>query len=145
MVKTVNLTGDEVEVTDLGGQNTVVKNLGGSAIYASPYPNVTEGADNVVEIPAGGGELVFDTNGTIFLKGSGKTELGAVAPKRGTDAAQQRATGGKVQLTGTSYTTVNFKQPSSSGDGDGYCGATALSGGITSDEGYCENIEFQGG
>lgn len=90
MVKTVNLTGEEVEVTDLGGQNTAVKNLGSSGIYASSYPNVAEGADNVVEIPAGGGELVFDTNGTIFLKGAGK-----------------------VQLTGTSYTTVNFKQPSS--------------------------------
>lgn len=118
MIKTVNLTGTEVEVTGLGGQNTAVKNLGGSEIYASPYPNIEAGADNVVEIPAGGGELVFDTLGTIYLKGSGK-----------------------VQLTGTSYSTVNFKQPSSSDGGGCLCDVTAIPG-IKSDEGYCENIEF---
>ena len=119
MTKTVNLNGDEVKVEGLGGYNTVVKNLGGSAIFASAYPGITEGADNVVEIPAASGEVVFDTNGTIYLSGSGK-----------------------VQCTGTDSAAVNFNQPSSSsGDGGGSCGETALPG-IMSDEGYCENIEF---
>lgn len=95
MVKTVNLNGEETWVTGLGGVNTVVKNLGGSAIFASANPGITEGADNVVEIPAGGGEVVLDTNGTIFLLGSGK-----------------------IQCTGTHSNVVNFKLPSSSSGGD---------------------------
>lgn len=119
MVKTVNLNGGEVKVEGLGGHNTVVKNLGGGAIFASAYPEITEGADNVVEIPAGSGEVVLDTNGTIYLFGSGK-----------------------VQCTGTDSAVVNFKQPSSSsGGGGGNCGETVLPA-IKSDDGYCEKIEF---
>lgn len=119
MTKTVNLNGSEVKVEGLGGHNTVVKNLGGSAIFASACPEITEGADNVVEIPAASGEVVFDTNGAIYLSGSGK-----------------------VQCTGTDSAVVNFKQPSSSsGGGGGNCGDTVLLG-IMSDEGYCEQIEF---
>lgn len=111
MVKTVELTGSEVEVSELGGQNVAVKNLGDGSIYASPYPNVAAGADNVVEIPAGGGEVVLDANGTVYLLGTGK-----------------------VQCTGTPYATPNFKQPSSSASSGGggeeksekgaYCGIT---------------------
>lgn len=96
MIKTVTLTGTEVEVSDLGGQNVAVKNLGGGAIYASPYPNVAAGADNVVEIPAGGGEVVLDANGTVYLLGTGR-----------------------AQCTGTPYATPNFKMPSSSASGGG--------------------------
>ena len=107
-----------MKVEGLGGGNTVVKNISGSAIFASAYPGITEGADNVVEISVASGEVVFDTNGTIYLSGSGK-----------------------VQCTGTCLSTVNFKQPSSSSDGGGLCDITAVPG-IKSDEGYCENIEF---
>lgn len=96
MIKTVTLTGTELEVSDLGGQNVAVKNLGDGSIYASPYPNVVAGADNVVEIPAGGGEVVLDANGTVYLLGTGK-----------------------AQCTGTSYATPNFKMPSSSTGGGG--------------------------
>lgn len=118
MVKTVSLNGGEVKVEGLGGSNTIVKNLGESAIFASAYPGITDGADNVVEIPAGSGEVVLDTNGTIYLLGSEK-----------------------VQCTGTHSAVVNFKQPSSSGGGGGLCDVTAIPG-MKSDECYCENIEF---
>lgn len=117
MIKTVELTGSEIEVSDLGGQNVAVKNLGDGSIYASPYPNVVAGADNVVEIPAGSGEVVLDANGTLYLIGTGK-----------------------AQCTGTSYATPNFKMPSSSQSGGGggksqdvICGAAEYaSGGIKS-------------
>lgn len=96
MTKTAVLSGAEVEVSDLGGQNVAVKNLGDGVIYASIYPNIEAGADNVVEIPAGGGEVVFDAQGTVYLLGTGK-----------------------AQCTGTSYATPNFKLPSSSNSGGG--------------------------
>lgn len=96
MIKTVTLTGSEVKVTDLGGQNAAVKNLGSGSIYVSTKPNITAGADNVIEIPAGAGEVVLDTNGTVYIVGTGK-----------------------VQCTGTPYATPNFKLPSSSSGGGG--------------------------
>lgn len=96
MTKTPILTGAEVCVTDLGGQNVAVKNLSGDTVWASAFPNITVGADGVVEIPAGGGEVVLDTHGTIYLLGTGK-----------------------VQVTGTDYATPNFRQPSSSSGGGG--------------------------
>ena len=96
MIKTVELTGSEVKVTDLGGQNAAVKNLGSGSIYVSTKPNITAGADNVIEIPAGAGEVVLDTNGTVYIVGTGK-----------------------VQCTGTPYATPNFKLPSSSSGGGG--------------------------
>lgn len=96
MVKTVILDSAETRVDSLGGQNAVVKNLSDNTIWASVYPNVAAGADNVVEIPAGSGEVVLDSRGTVYLLGTGK-----------------------VQCTGTDYSTVNFKMPSSSASGGG--------------------------
>ena len=96
MIKTVTLTGSEVKVTDLGGQNAAVKNLGSGSIYVSTKPNITAGADNVIEIPAGAGEVVLDANGTVYIVGTGK-----------------------VQCTGTPYSTPNFKLPSTSSGGGG--------------------------
>lgn len=96
MTKTPTLTGAEVCVTDLGGQNAAVQNLSKDTIWASAFPNVTEGADNVYEIPAGGGVVVLDARGTVYLLGTGK-----------------------VQCTGTPYATPNFKLPSSSKGGGG--------------------------
>ena len=96
MTKTPILTGAEVCVTDLGGQNASVQNLSGDTIWASAYPGVTAGADDVYEIPAGGGVVVLDARGTVYLLGTGK-----------------------VQCTGTNYATPNFRQPSSSNGGGG--------------------------
>lgn len=96
MTKTPILAGAEVCVSGLGGQNVAVKNLSAATVWASAYPNVAEGADNVVEIPAGGGEVVLDARGSVYLLGTGK-----------------------VQVTGTDYATPNFKLPSSSKGGGG--------------------------
>ena len=89
MIKTVVLEGAEVCVTGLDGQNAIVKNLGEKSVFASAFAGVSEGADNVVEIPASCGEVLYGTNGTVYLSGTGK-----------------------VQITGTNYDTVNFKSPS---------------------------------
>lgn len=84
-IKTVILSGTEIKIDGLAGQNTVIKNLGKSAIYASASPGITEGADGVVEISADGVENLYGTNGTVYLLGSGK-----------------------VQLTGTDYADLNY-------------------------------------
>lgn len=96
MTKTVILTGAELRVEGLEGQNVIVQNLGTNTIYASINPNITPDADNVIEIPAGGGVNVYGANGTIYLMGTGR-----------------------AQCTGTDYSTVNFKMPSSSVSGGG--------------------------
>ena len=96
MIKTVDIVGSEVKVEDLGGQNAAVKNLGSGSIYVSTKPNITAGADNVIEIPAGAGEVVLDANGTVYIVGTGK-----------------------VQCTGTPYAVPNFKLPSTSSGGGG--------------------------
>lgn len=96
MTKTITLTGTEASVTDLGGQHVGVKNLGEGSIYASAFPNVITGEDNVIEITAGSGEVLLDARGKVYLLGMGK-----------------------VQLTGTNYPTPNFKLPSSSEGGGG--------------------------
>lgn len=96
MIKTVTLSGAEVCVTGLGGQNAIVKNLSSGAVFASAGTGVDQGADGVAEIPAGSGEVLLDVNGTVYLKGTGS-----------------------VQVTGTNYATPNFKQPSSGTSGGG--------------------------
>ena len=75
MIKTVTLSGEEIKVNDLEGINAVVHNLGDSAIYASKYPHIKPGADNVAEIPAGGAKLISTTKGIVYLLGTGKVEL----------------------------------------------------------------------
>lgn len=75
MIKTVTLKGSELKVEGLGGFNTFVQNLGSVVLYASKFPGISAGADNVAEIPAGSGKLISTTNGTVYLLGTGKTEL----------------------------------------------------------------------
>lgn len=75
MIKTVTLSGIEVEIAGLGGFNTIVHNLSDEAVYASKYPNIKAGADNVAEIPAGVAKLISTTNGTVYVLGTGKIEL----------------------------------------------------------------------
>ncbi len=95
-IKTVTLNGAETKVEGLSGQNTIIINKGSSAVYASNAPGIVPEADGVIEIPAGGGVNLYGTNGTVYLLGDGK-----------------------VQLTGTDYSTVNFKLPSASTGGGG--------------------------
>lgn len=94
-IKTVTLDGTELKVEGLGGQNTAIINKSGGAVYASVDPNIVPEGDNVIEIAAGERDGLYNTNGTLYLLGTGKVEL------RGTDYA------------------VNFRQPSRSADGGG--------------------------
>ncbi|MCH5203850.1 MAG: hypothetical protein J1F03_03825 [Oscillospiraceae bacterium] len=96
MIKTVTLSGEETKVEDLGGFNTIVHNLGSSAVYASKYPNIEAGADDVAEVPAGAAKLISTTDGTVFLLGTGR-----------------------VELTGQDHSSVNFKLPPLFGDSGG--------------------------
>ncbi len=119
MIKTVTLEGAELCVTGLGGQNAVVKNLGARSVCASNFADISPGADNVCEIPAGGGEVLLNADGTAYLFGTGT-----------------------VQVTGTNYSSVNFKMPSTGNNADGGCGTITLPC-VRSDDGTCEDIEFE--
>lgn len=101
-IKTVALSGAEVKVEGLGGQNTNILNLGSAPIYASSTPRIVPDADGVAEIPAGGGVVLYDTRGTVYLYGTGR-----------------------AQLTGSDYNTANFKVPSSPGGGGGGSGGVS--------------------
>lgn len=108
-VKTVTLSGAPIAVEGLAGQNTIVQNLGSSAVYVSTAPGIKEGADGTAEIPAGGALNIYGTFGTLWLKGTGK-----------------------VQLTGTDYSELNCVpvangsggSSNSSGDSSGGSGIT---------------------
>lgn len=123
-IKTVVLDGSELCVSGFLKQNTVIKNLSDSTIYAATSPNIEPDADGVIAIPAGGGENLHDTKGTVYLLGTGK-----------------------VQLTGTDYGYVNFKSPSSSSGGGGDNANGSLTSLLTiigdaSDEALSELIKF---
>lgn len=80
-IETVLLDGGEFKVEGLGGQNTVIINRGSAMLYASAYGNIEPDADNVAALPAGGAMNLRDTNGTVYLLGTGKVQL------QGTDIA----------------------------------------------------------
>ena len=65
------IDGKEVKV-ETGGKNTVVKNFGVNTIYASASPNFMAGADGVAEIQDGEEEIIYGTNGTVYLLGTGR-------------------------------------------------------------------------
>ena len=92
--KTVTLNGAEQRVDELGGLNALIINNTTEVLYVSAKSGVVPYADGVIEIPPGEAQTLLDSNGTVFLLGSG----------------------GRAQLTGI----VNFKQPSRrSGSGGG--------------------------
>lgn len=106
MIKTISLSGAEVKVEGLDGQNTVIRNLGSSAVYASVSPGIVADADEVAVISAGVAINLYGTNGTVYLYGNGK-----------------------VQLTGTDYADLNCVPAAAvssggasegGGSGDGY-------------------------
>ena len=109
MIKTISLSGAEIKVEGLGGQNTVIRNLGSSAVYASVSPGVMADADGVAEISAGGGVVLYGTHGTVYLSGSGK-----------------------VQLTGTDYADLNCVPTAAASSG----GASEGGSGGGSGDGY---------
>ncbi len=72
--KTVVLTGEEVCVT-LSGFHCHLRNLGESMIYASTRSGIVPDADGVLGVPAGAVDMLYDTCGTVYLKGNGKVQL----------------------------------------------------------------------
>lgn len=91
--KTVTLNGAEQRVDELGGLNALILNNTDAPLYASAKAGVVPYADGVIEIQSGEAQTLPDSNGTVFLLGSG----------------------GRAQLTGI----VNFKMPSRRSSGDG--------------------------
>lgn len=93
MIKTINLTGSEVKITELGGDNTEIFNNSSNIIYASKLPNITASGDEVIAIPAGAIDGLYGTRGTVYLLGSGSVELRGVDHKI-TESRSQSVEGG---------------------------------------------------
>ncbi len=81
MIKTINLAGSEMKVTELGGDNTEIFNNSTGTVYASKLPNIKVGGDNVIAIPAGAIDGLYGTRGTVYLLGTGSIELRGVDHK----------------------------------------------------------------
>ncbi|MCM1168261.1 MAG: hypothetical protein NC401_19930 [Ruminococcus sp.] len=96
MVKTINLNGSEIRVTELGGDNTEIFNNGSGTIYASKLPNISAGGDDVIAIPPGAIDGLYGTRGTVYLLGSGSVEVRGVDHKITKARGQSAATGGGV-------------------------------------------------
>lgn len=92
MIKTVILDGTERRVTGLGGSNTVIVNFSSAELYASVKPDIVPDGSNVAAVPAGGVVNLRDTNGAVYLLGTGR-----------------------VQLEGTTYGAVNVGMPTANG------------------------------
>lgn len=75
MIQTVTLEGEELKVEGLGGKNTVITNRSSSTLYASAFPNIEPNNNNVATILSGGVMNLYDTNGTVYLWGTGKVQL----------------------------------------------------------------------
>lgn len=93
MIKTINLTGAEVKITELGGDNTEIINNSNGVVYASKLPDITIGGDEVIAIPAGAIDGLYGTHGTVYLLGTGSVELRGVDHKI-TESRSQSAEGG---------------------------------------------------
>ena len=75
MIKTITLTGDEVEVSGLTGTHAHLRNDGTSTIYAAKTAGITPGADGVGSVPAGKAYTLRGISGTIFLLGTGSVHI----------------------------------------------------------------------
>lgn len=64
-IKTVNLTGSEIKIDGLPGQNTIIRNLGSSTVYAGLTSGIVPDADGVAELPSGGVINLYGTHGTV--------------------------------------------------------------------------------
>lgn len=75
MIKTITLTGDEVEVSGLTGTHAHLRNDGTSTIYAAKTAGITPGADGVGSVQAGKAYTLRGISGTIFLLGTGSVHI----------------------------------------------------------------------
>ncbi|MDE6293413.1 MAG: hypothetical protein K2L88_02180, partial [Clostridiales bacterium] len=93
MIKTINLTGSEKKITELGGDNTEIINNSNGVVYASKQPNIMVGKDEVIAVPAGAIDGLYGTRGTVYLLGTGIVDLRGVDHKI-TMARGQSSAGG---------------------------------------------------
>lgn len=93
MIKTINLTGSEIKVTELGGDNTEIINNSSGIVYASKLPNIKIGGDEVIAIPTGAIDGLYGTHGTVYLLGTGSVELRGIDHKI-TESRSQSVNGG---------------------------------------------------
>ncbi len=111
-IKTVTLNGSEVCVKIPGG-NCCIRNLGSSVVFASVRKGIKPDADGVLGIPALMSDMLCDTCGEFYLKGSGK-----------------------VQIVGTDYADIclgNFAASGGSSGGSG-SGSEGSGGDVTTGE-----------
>lgn len=94
MIKTINLNGSEVKITELGGDNTEIFNNSSGNVYASKLPNITAGGDDVIAIPSGSIDGLYGTCGTVYLLGTGNVELRGVDYKITKTRGQTNPAGG---------------------------------------------------
>ena len=68
MIKTLTLTANtETSISNLGGAHCRINNNTAGTLYASAKSGIAPGGDDVTAIPAGGGDYVVGTQGTVYL------------------------------------------------------------------------------
>ena len=90
MIKTANLTANtETSISGLGGTHCRINNNTAGTLYASANSGIVPGGDDVTAIPAGRGDYVVGTQGTVYLLS---------------------ASGGSVQVEGTDVLNRPFDE-----------------------------------
>lgn len=80
-IKNVELTGTEMQVSDVSGGFCSIKNRGSEVLYASAYPDIVADADKVLPIDPGESALLDIENKCVYLLGTGKVSLvGSTSP-----------------------------------------------------------------
>ena len=74
-IRTLNLSGTELAVTDISGANICIKNSGSETLYASAHSGVTADAPGVLPVDPGTSAILPDCKGSVYLLGRGKAVL----------------------------------------------------------------------
>lgn len=74
-IRTLNLSGTELAVTDISGANICIKNSGSETLYASAHSGVTADAPGVLPVDPGTSAILPDCKGAVYLLGRGKAVL----------------------------------------------------------------------
>lgn len=74
-IRTVDLGGTELAVTDISGANICIKNNGSITLYASVHSGVAADAPGVLPVEPGTSVILPDCKGAVYLLGRGKAVL----------------------------------------------------------------------
>ena len=69
-IRTVNLSGTELAVTDISGANICIKNSGSETLYASAHSGVTADAPGVLPVDPGPSAILPDCKGGCIFWGA---------------------------------------------------------------------------